>query len=358
MDYLHPQIGRFSDQKNYGYSVRCVQGSYSPNQPPNPPSDPTPPDNATNLPLSTQLSWTCTDPENDPLTYDVCFGTTNPPPSIATGQSATTCDPGILDNGATYYWKIVAHDDHSHTTEGAVWSFSTLSEWACGLDLLDNRDGQLYSTVQIGSQCWMAENLNIGTMINGTSYQTNNGIIEKYCYINSPAYCDEYGGLYWWNEMMEYSAIPGIQGICPDSWHLPTDTEWCTLEQELDSTITCSSTSWRGVDGGGKLKEAGTTHWQSPNTGATNSSGFTALPGGLHMTVGSNFFDLTKKGYWWSSSESGSAEAWSRRLGYSNAQVYRNIDSKYICGFSVRCVQDSFQQNQPPNIPENSIPSK
>jgi len=212
------------------------------------------------------------------------------------------------------------------------------TSFICGVTpLIDIRDGQTYTTVQIGSQCWMAENLNIGTMINSVGNQANNGTIEKYCYGNNTANCDEYGGLYQWDEMMAYSATQGVQGICPDGWHLPTDVEWCTLEQFVDPTITCSSTGWRGVDGGGKLKEAGTTHWQAPNTGATNSSGFTAFPGG-HRDTNGYFGNLTDHGYWWSSSEGGS-NAWRRDLTYDNAQVYRTSYSKN-CGYSVRCIRD------------------
>lgn len=195
--------------------------------------------------------------------------------------------------------------------------------------------GQSYNTVQIGSQCWMAANLNIGTMINGNSNQTNNGIIEKYCYGNSTANCNVYGGLYQWNEMMQYSLIPGDKGICPSGWHLPTDAEWCTLEQEVDPSIPCAEIGWRGVNGGGKLKEAGTTHWLSPNTGATNSSGFTALPGGTRSASGI-FSTITNYGNFWSASSSG----WFRGLYYNNAQVNRGYINDES-GLSVRCIRNN-----------------
>jgi len=209
--------------------------------------------------------------------------------------------------------------------------------WSCGDNLIDDRDSQTYATVEIGTQCWMAENMNIGTRIDGVTDMTDNSTIEKYCYGNNTSNCDTHGGLYQWNEMMQYTTTPGTQGICPTGWHLPTDAEWCTLEQEVDPTITCSSTDGRGVDGGGKLKESGTTHWTSPNTGATNSSGFTALPGGHRSTSGS-FYNLARYAHLWSSSESGS-DAWRRYLSYNDAQVNRlNSDKSY--GFSVRCLQD------------------
>jgi len=209
----------------------------------------------------------------------------------------------------------------------------------CGDTFTDPRDGQTYNTVYIGNQCWMAENLNIGTMVNGIEQMTNNAIFEKYCYDNNTSNCDIYGGLYQWDEMMQYLISPGVQGICPSGWHLPTDAEWCILEQEVDATITCSSTGWRGVDGGGKLKEAGTSHWSSPNTGATNSSGFTGLPGGNRNN--GNFEDISFNGNFWTSNEFITAKSWMRGLEHTSAEVQRSKDWKSN-GYSVRCLMDEI----------------
>ena len=222
--------------------------------------------------------------------------------------------------------------------EIAFGSGSIQGQFICGTLLEDARDGQSYATVQIGDQCWMAESLNIGTMIDGNNSQNNNGTIEKYCYDNDPANCDEYGGMYQWAEAMQFVTTPGAQGVCPDGWHVPTDAEWCVMEQVVDPTITCSSTEFRGVDGGGKLKEAGTAHWDSPNTGATNASGFTALGGGYrsHYVY---FGNLKANGQWWSSSEGASGEAWIRYLICNNAQV-RRVDFNKGNGFYVRCLLD------------------
>jgi uncharacterized protein (TIGR02145 family) len=96
-------------------------------------------------------------------------------------------------------------------------------------------EGQVYNTIQIFSQCWLKENLNIGTMIQGTQNMTDNGVIEKYCYDNLETNCDEWGGLYQWDEMMQYSDTAGIQGICPPNWHIPTDEEIKMLEGAIDS---------------------------------------------------------------------------------------------------------------------------
>ena len=100
------------------------------------------------------------------------------------------------------------------------------TSFTCGNSFTDPRNGQAYNTVQIGDQCWMAENLNIGYMINGTEEMTDNGVIEKYCYDDNPANCDEYGGFYQWNEMIQYMSATGLQGICPEGWRIPSDDEW------------------------------------------------------------------------------------------------------------------------------------
>lgn len=89
---------------------------------------------------------------------------------------------------------------------------------------------QIYNTVQIFNQCWLNENLNIGFRINNILDQEDNSVIEKYCYNNDFTKCDIYGGLYQWDEMMQYVEIQGVQGICPTDWHIPTDNEWKILE--------------------------------------------------------------------------------------------------------------------------------
>ncbi len=204
------------------------------------------------------------------------------------------------------------------------------SSFTCDDPLFDPRNGQTYNTVQIGDQCWMAENLNIGEMINGTVEMTNNELIEKYCFDNNTANCDEYGGLYQWHEMMQYTGIQGGEGICPSGWHLPTNEEWTTLTDHLGGVSIA----------GGKMKEVGLAHWDSPNTGATNESGFTALPGGYRFVNG-NFFYLTSFAYFWSSSNYYSTNdyAWYREL-YCNSASVGVTEQDMDFGMSVRCVLD------------------
>lgn len=103
-------------------------------------------------------------------------------------------------------------------------------------EVVIDQDGNVYPTVRIGNQVWMAKNLNVGSMIhcetggsNGDGEPTDNGIIEKYCYENDEAWCDSLGGLYKWYELMDYVQTEGTQGICPDGWHIPTENEWLEL---------------------------------------------------------------------------------------------------------------------------------
>ncbi len=194
----------------------------------------------------------------------------------------------------------------------------------------------------------MAENLNVGAMINsitGGTYsngeQTDNGTIEKYCYDDNTNNCNTYGGLYQWNEMMQYVTTEGTQGICPPGWHIPTEAEWQILEMHLGMTqAEAGNVDWRGTHNeGGKLKETGLTHWNNPNTGATNSSGFTALPGGNLRYSEGLFYYLGQYGYWWSSSIESSGNMWYRFLEDNYDQVGR-ISGNEAAGLSVRCLKN------------------
>lgn len=201
-------------------------------------------------------------------------------------------------------------------------------------------EGQLYNTIQIYSQCWLKENLNVGTMIQGNENMADNDTIEKYCYNNAPDSCAKYGGLYQWNEMMQYTTQQGTRGICPPGWHLPTDEEWKVLEGAVDSQYGIGDPEWdivwdlRGYDAGMNLKT--TSGWYGNGNG-TDLFGFAGLPGGVRYYDGS-FFIVGFDGYWWSSSES-SFDAWVRGLSCFSPEVGRYYDVKGI-GFSVRCLRD------------------
>lgn len=201
--------------------------------------------------------------------------------------------------------------------------------FSCGDQL--NYEGQSYATVQIGNQCWMAENLNIGVRINGSSNQANNGIIEKYCYGNNESNCASYGGLYQWNEMMQYETLEESQGICPTGWHIPTNAEWTTLTNTIPSNDRASR-----LAGNIDLWTADNALTQSPFFG---TSGFSGTPGGCRLT--SSYFDrLGLSAYYWSSTPISSDAAWRRYLLIYNSSSVNPSTSPKTNGFSVRCVKD------------------
>ncbi len=203
--------------------------------------------------------------------------------------------------------------------------------------------GQTYPTVLIGNKCWMKENLNIGNRIDSINNSSDNGIIEKFCYDDDTNNCLVYGGLYQWDELMEYDTIPGGQGICPTGWHLPTDDEWKILEGTVDSLFPVGDPEWdklnyRGYDAGGKLKETDTTHWQAPNTVATDLFGFTALPGGFWASA-LGYIYINENSTFWTSNQSAPVAAYYRTFTYDYKQSFRHAYYKNS-GFSVLCLKN------------------
>jgi uncharacterized protein (TIGR02145 family) len=196
----------------------------------------------------------------------------------------------------------------------------------------------VYKTVTIGEQVWMAENLAYLPSVVGPATES---YTDPYYYVygydgtsvataKATTNYQTYGVLY---------NCPAALTACPPGWHLPSDAEWKQLEMYLGMSEEEADNQWeRGTNEGGKLKEAGTNHWSSPNTGATNSSGFTALPGGCVDGYG-NFYAFGVHGDWWSSTRDHTGKAWLRGLRYSSSTVYRTISVMEI-GISVRCVRD------------------
>ncbi|MFO7934424.1 MAG: fibrobacter succinogenes major paralogous domain-containing protein [Bacteroidales bacterium] len=207
---------------------------------------------------------------------------------------------------------------------------------------IDPLDGRVYKTVKLGTQVWLAENLNADKYRNGDPVLNRKGKGEwgkhetgAWCfYDNEKKNGEIYGRLYNW------FAVNDPRGLAPEGWHIPTDEEWKELEIYLGLGETeAGYRGWRGQDTGGKLKETGTSHWHEPNEKATNASGFTALPGG-YRDVDGHFYVLGYGGYWWSSSEHTDDIVWYRSLYHTYSKIHRT-DSYAGDGFSVRCVKDS-----------------
>jgi len=273
----------------------------------------------------------------------VCWGTSENPTTSnsltidGTGTGTYTSNITDLSLNTTYYVRAYATNSEG-TAYGEQKSFKTnQDEDEEGSTFVDPRDGDPYETVTIGEQVWMAENL---AYLPAVSAPTSRSSTELHYYVYDydgtdvaaakvTANYTTYGVLYNW---------PAALTACPDGWRLPSDEEWKQLEIYLGmSWIDADNNSWRGTDEGGKLKEAGISHWASPNTGATNSSGFTALAGGL-LGVESAFENIGSSGYWWSSTDEDERSAWYRILSYNNSLVCRHRYSDAI-GLSVRCIQ-------------------
>ncbi len=261
-------------------------------------------------------------------------------PRMAQNQITDIQDPanGLIVFNTTDN-KYYAFLEGENAWKEIAYGTSSMTPFVCGGMLNDFRDGQSYSTVDINGQCWMAENLNVGNMVTGG--QNDNGIIEKSCYQHNTTYCDTYGGLYQWNEMMEYTTTEGAQGICPDGWHIPSDFEWFQMENFLDPAVNNPTQMyWRGSNIGGQLKEAGYAHWNGPNTGATNSSNMTLLGSGYRSSSGGFGYQKFKGVFMTSTQQySGAGYSYIREFDYNNQRSYRNAFNKYYF-YSVRCLKD------------------
>jgi uncharacterized protein (TIGR02145 family) len=195
-------------------------------------------------------------------------------------------------------------------------------------------DGNTYSTIVIGTQTWMTENLKTtryrnSDLIGTTTPATLDISAEttpkyQWAYDGNESNVAAYGRLYTWY------AVTDSRNVCPAGWHVPSDAEWNTLIAYLGDQY----------DAGDKLKETGTVHWNSPNAGATNESGFTALPGG-ERNNGDTFNYIGKYGTWWSATEYSTMSVLHRRINWNPPYVEGgNYNSYKINGFSVRCVSD------------------
>ena len=216
----------------------------------------------------------------------------------------------------------------------------TLDSNVCPSTVVDV-EGNIYNTVLIGAQCWMKENLKTTHYKNGTPIQT--GLSDTAWIITTTgAYADYnndisnsvvYGRLYNWY------AVADSAGLCPAGWHVPEEGEWNILVKSIDANAdtTCIA-CYQSTIAGGAMKEIGTTHWAIPNAGATNSSGFTGLPGGYRYYNGA-YNVVGNFGDWWSATQFSATDAYFRNLYYFNSDVGRYFNLK-TNGFSVRCVKD------------------
>ena len=247
------------------------------------------------------------------------------------GSSNFTSQLTALLTNSNYYVKSYVTTSKG-TYYGDEINFKTLIS-SLG-QMISDVDGNTYKTVYIGSQLWMAENLKVskysdGTTIPNISDQTQwkNNTIGAWVYYNNDANNNaNYGKLYNWYAVS--NSTNGNKNLCPTGWHVPSDIEWSVLTDYLGGASVA----------GGKMKEVGTTNWYSPNTDATNTSLFSALPGGFRMTSG-GYYSIGSLGYCWSSSGFSSLNAWCLQLTNDDGIAFRTSNNKENGG-SVRCLRD------------------
>lgn len=204
---------------------------------------------------------------------------------------------------------------------------------------MTDQEGNKYKTITIGTQTWMAENLRTVKYRNGEvitkvtdNAEWGNLTSGAWCnYENNILYECPYGKLYNWY------AVADPRSLCPTGWHVPSDGELTTLINHLDPNADGGNNYLNTA--GGKMKTTGTQYWQSPNTGGTNESGFSGLPGGYRRGDGT-FSTIGLNNYWWSSSEDNTSFAWYRYLYSTGGNVSRNNGKVKLSGFSVRCLKD------------------
>ncbi|MFM8838507.1 MAG: fibrobacter succinogenes major paralogous domain-containing protein, partial [Bacteroidota bacterium] len=261
-------------------------------------------------------------------------------------QLTTPSATSITSTGATTGGDVTADGGASVTARGMAYgTTSAAGPQPCpGTPTVTDVDNNTYNTVPIGTQCWTQSNLKVSKYRNGDSIPTGlsnsaweNTTSGAYAiYDNAPVNDGLYGKLY------NHYAVTDSRGLCPTGWHIPSDGEWNILVKYFDpnADTVCANCTQSGA--GGALKSTATQPtlggWLSPNTGATNSSGFTALPGGLRFYYG-NFYYLSANGFWWSSSVSSGSFAWTRYL-YNNTSYIDRYDYNRTGGFSVRCCRD------------------
>jgi uncharacterized protein (TIGR02145 family) len=224
-------------------------------------------------------------------------------------------NPSIAGTGVQTITYTFTNAASCTTTKSIVIIVQPAPVFSCGNNLTDIRDNNVYSTVQIGSQCWFSSNLNYGAILASSQDQRDNCIPEKYCYNDNPINCANHGGLYQWDELMLFDETPADQGVCPVGWHIPCESEWNILFTTYINIALAGS----------PLKLSG-------------YSGFNAiLSGTRHINKAWDFWGFST--FFWSSSPLGSTKAYAYGMNNKNPSVSIYPSSRGNA-FCVRCIKD------------------
>jgi uncharacterized protein (TIGR02145 family) len=259
----------------------------------------------------------------------VCWGTTSPP-TISDSTTNDGTGTGSFTSNITNLTKLTTYYIRAYATNSAGTGYGDVDSFKAGTDTVSDIDGNIYETVIIGTQWWMAENLKVTKYRNGEDIpKVTDG--PTWAGLSTGAYCEygnDTGNVATYGRLYNWFAIDDSRKIAPTGWHVPTESEIQALYNYLGGKLVA----------GGKLKEIGTTHWVSPNDGATNETGFTGLPGGARDSDGS-FIYLYNYGDFWSATEYDVPRAWLLSLWTGYEGLYDYGYSK-LTGCAVRCVKD------------------
>ena len=241
--------------------------------------------------------------------------------------------------------KEPTHSEVPGCTDPSALNFNPLADTDDGsceyIEIIADIDGNIYNTVIIGDQEWMIENLKVTHYRNGELIPTgfNNNEWRLLTEGANSIYDNDTSNVLSFGYLYNGYAVVDERGICPEGWQVPTDDEFVVLEIFLGMSLQeVQNEGWRGTSEGGKLKESGSENWFSPNTGATNESGFNALPAGYRSSDG-NFSGLGFNGTFWSSTEIDSSNIWIRKLYYMSSKVKR-VKAQAENGFAIRCMRE------------------
>jgi uncharacterized protein (TIGR02145 family) len=325
--------------KTNGYSIRCVLDYLGE---PDSPNLGFPANHTDNWSTTTDITWSIPHKTewfslqiaSDELFSNLLFSDNQ------LNQNSETL--AYLDYNTTYYWRVKANNSYGASDWSTPSAFTTVNDNVtfdpCPGVSSVNYGGEDYQTVQIGSQCWLKRNLNIGSTIQESDTPSDNGTIEKYCYGDSQTNCDNYGGLYTWNEAIQYQNAEVVQGICPDGWRIPTWEDFDTLNSYVNDNINSIKAIGQGIHYG---------------TG-TDTTGFSALLGGL-KTLSGSYGLKDYLGYYWAfdTHHPGTGNGPSIYLSYADSILHK-ISYSDNGGMSVRCIKD---EGSTPSSPTLSSPT-